>query len=140
MKVALYKGKTRLFNKLTSWWLRGEYSHCEVVLGEDDLGMSICASSSFLDSGVRVKHINLNTPNWDVFEIDGDVEYAKQWMREHEGESYDVLGLLGFVLRIIGHKQNRWLCSEAFAAMLGYPDSWRFDPCILGALVKRNYN
>ena len=33
VKIAFYKGKSRLFNKVVSWWTRGPYSHTELVVG-----------------------------------------------------------------------------------------------------------
>ncbi|KRC36226.1 hypothetical protein [Acidovorax sp. Root219] len=133
MQIAFYKGKTRLFNRLTSWWLRGPYSHCELVLGTSQIGQAICASSSFLDHGVRVKHMTLKPEHWDLVDVAGDVGEAWAWIRAHEGQGYDLLGLAGFVLRVLGHDQTRWVCSEAVAAMLRRPDAWRFDPCTLWA-------
>ena len=62
MQVAFYKGKKRLFNRLTAWWLRGLYSHCELVLGYEADGRAICVASSFLDGGVRQKGLATLTP------------------------------------------------------------------------------
>lgn len=136
MKVAFYKGRKRLFNRVTSWWLRGPYSHCEIVFDEIEQG-SVCASSSFMDGGVRVKVIALDPEHWDVIDVAGDAAFANLWWREHEGMHYDTLGLLGFVARIVKQDKRRWFCSEAVAAMLQIPDPWRFDPCTLHAALTR---
>ncbi|CAN7520941.1 hypothetical protein LJR074_003664 [Acidovorax sp. LjRoot74] len=137
MRIAFYKGRKRLFNRVTSWWLRGSYSHCELVLGTDAQGRSICASSSFMDGGVRVKHMVLDPAHWDQIEVMGSVHQARDWLQQHYGRGYDVLGLVGFVARVLGHDKDRWLCSEAVAAMLCMPDAWRFDPCSLWAALTR---
>ncbi len=137
MQAAFYKGRKRLFNRLTSLWLRGPYSHCELVLGTDENGLAVCASSSFLDGGVRVKHMRLDPAHWDVVEVGGSHVSAWQWLQEHHGQPYDLLGLAGFIARALGHDKARWLCSEAVAAMLGVPDAWRFDPCSLWAALAR---
>ncbi|SFB73980.1 hypothetical protein SAMN05216344_102157 [Polaromonas sp. OV174] len=141
MKAAFYKGRKRPFNRLTAWWLRGPYSHCELILGTDAAGLSICASSSMMDGGVRIKHMKLDPENWDVIEVGGDADAlcnsAWAWISEHDGQGYDYLGLLGFVARVLGHDKQRWVCSEAVAAMLGMQDSWRFDPCSLYAALSR---
>lgn len=136
MQIAFYKGRKRLFNIVTSWWLRGPYSHCELVLRIED-GLALCASSSFMDGGVRTKRIALDPGHWDLVDVDGDSEAAWKWLRAHHGEQYDLLGLAGFVARVLGHDKARWVCSEAVAAMLGIPDAWRFDPCSLFAAVSR---
>jgi len=135
MKVAFYKGRKRLFNRFTSWWLRGPYSHVELVLGYDQSGQAICASSSMMDGGVRVKHMTLNPDHWDIVPVLGSADAAWTWLRKHEGAGYDYLGLLGFIARAIGHDKSRFVCSEAVAEMLGMSDGWRFDPCSLHAAL-----
>ena len=135
MHVAFYKGRARFFNRLTAWWLQGAYSHCELVLGTDVNGLAICASSSYLDGGVRVKHMVLSPLHWDLVEVRGSAHAAWLWLQHHHGQPYDVLGLAGFVARVLGHDKARWLCSEAVAAMLGMPEAWRFDPCSLWAAL-----
>lgn len=137
MHVAFYKGRKRLFNRLTAWWLRGAYSHCELVLGADAQGLTICASSSFMDGGVRVKHMVLDPDHWDLIEVAGSLTDARDWLQQHAGQGYDLLGLVGFIARVLGHDKARWVCSEAVAAMLGLPDAWRFDPCSLWAALSR---
>ena len=135
MYVAFYKGRKRLFNRVTSWWLRGPYSHVELVLGYDQAGQAICASSSMMDGGVRVKHMTLNPDHWDVVAVSGSADAAWAWLNKYEGAGYDYLGLLGFVARAVGHSPSRFVCSEAVAEMLGMADGWRFDPCSLYAAL-----
>lgn len=135
MQVAFYKGKTRLFNRLVCWWLRGDYSHCELILDNKD-GMSNCASSSYMDGGVRTKWIALDPAHWDVVEVQGSRKAALQWLLWHEEDRYDILGLLGFVWRRAYGDQQKWFCSEAVAAMLGFDEPWRFDPMALYAVLK----
>ena len=135
MQIAFYRGRKRIINRLTSWWLRGLYSHVELVLGYDEAGQAICASSSAMDGGVRVKHMTLNLDHWDLVPVTGNVDAAWAWLRKHEGAGYDYLGLLGFVARAVGHSPSRFVCSEAVAEMLGMVDGWRFDPCSLYASV-----
>ena len=133
MQIAFYKGRKRLFNRLTAWWLRGDFSHCELILGMDRNGLAICASSSFMDGGVRIKHMQLNPAHWDLVEVGGDASDAWHWLGFHLGDKYDILGFVGFIFRVLGHDKARWVCSEAVAEMLDIPDAWRFDPCSLHA-------
>lgn len=86
MKAAFYKGRKRLFNRLTAWWLRGPYSHCELIVGTDLQGRSICASSSFMDGGVRIKAMHLDVEHWDLVEVGGDPAAAWTWAAEHDGD------------------------------------------------------
>lgn len=135
MYVAFYKGRKRLFNRLTAWWLGGDFSHCELVLGFDPIGRAICASSSMMDGGVRVKHMTLDPSHWDVVPVSGSLTAAWGWMNKHTGAGYDFLGLFGFVARFVGHDKSKFVCSEAVAEMLGMTDGWRFDPCSLYAAL-----
>lgn len=133
MKLAVYKG-TRpgfagLFNILVRWWLAGKYSHCELVFSD-----GVCASSSFLDHGVRFKTIEFSPDKWDMFNIEGNEDLARKWFLAHVGDKYDVWGLIGFIIRPIKGYKNKWICSEAILEALGYEDSWRFDPCVLAVL------
>jgi hypothetical protein len=128
MKVAFYKGRSRLFNKLICWYLRGNYSHCELVFGTNSDGISTCASSSFMDGGVRIKWMEMDPLHWDFVDVPGDDVAAMRWLTEHEGEGYDVLGLLGFIWRRVSGDKRKWFCNEAVLAMLGKPEPWRFDP------------
>lgn len=140
MHVAFYKGRKRLFNRFTAWWLAGKYSHVELVLGFDQAGQAICASSSMMDGGVRVKHMTLNPDHWDVVPVSGSPDAAWSWLRKHEGAVYDYLGLIGFVARVIGHDQRKFVCSEAVAEMIGLSEGWRFDPCSLHAAISLQCN
>lgn len=136
MQIAFYKGRKRLFNRVVSWWLRGPYSHCELVLGASPLnGNPMCASSSMMDGGVRVMCVPLDPANWDLIDVQGDEAAARVWLDEHYRDGYDYLGLLGFIARVLGQSKRRWTCSEAVGAMLGIPDAWRFDPCSLHAAL-----
>lgn len=139
VQIAFYKGRTRLYDRLLQWWLRGSYSHCELILGTDDQGLKVCASSSMMDGGVRIKHMALNPDHWDVITVDGDVYDAWHWLAAHADEGYDYLGFMGFIARALGHDKRRWFCSEAVAAMLDIDDAWRFDPCSLYAVLSREH-
>lgn len=138
LRVAFYIGQERIFNRSVCWWLSGPFSHTELILDEDD-GLCRCASSSFQDDGVRVKWMSLNPDHWVFLDIDADYVFADKWFRDHRGEDYDVLGLLGFVWRRGTGDRTKHVCSAAIAAALGFPDPWRFDPMTLhAALVARN--
>ena len=137
MKVAFYKGKTRIFNRLVSWWLRGNYSHCELVLSTNSLERSECVSSSFMDGGVRTKYMTLNPEHWDFVDVQANEAFVRSWLAYHEEDRYDVLGLLGFVWRRESGHQDKWFCSEAIAEALGLNESWRYKPNGLAAVLKQ---
>jgi hypothetical protein len=134
MKIALYKGTSTgfagIFDRLVKWWFKGIYCHGELIFSN-----GICASSSARDGGVRFKKIDFKQENWDIFSISGDEEKAYKWFKDHEGDKYDYLGLLGFVLRRGTQDKSKEFCTEAIMSALGNPESWRFDPCTLGAML-----
>lgn len=135
MKIAFYKG-TRpfpqsIFNKGVRWWTGGIYSHCEIIFSD---GMS--ASSSFLDGGVRFKQINYDNNHWDFIDLDKNIEpIARAFFKDHEGDKYDVLNLLGFIWRRKDGSDKKWTCSEACASALGLKDPWRYDPNTLHSIL-----
>ena len=133
-EIAFYKSKHRLFNRLVCYWLRGDYSHCELILARSAT-TATCASASYMDGGVRIKTMMLNPEHWDIVEVECPA-LPEIWMHLHRGQGYDVLGLLGFVWRRQIGDQRKWFCSEAVAAMLGFPEPWRFDPMTLWAAVQ----
>lgn len=140
MQVAFYKGRVRFFNRFVAWYLRGPYSHCELVLGTDAAGLSECVSASYLDGGVRTKRMQLDPEHWDVVDVPGSTRWPRFWARVHAHDRYDILGLLGFVWRRQTGAQERWFCSEAVAAMLRMPDPWRYDPMTLCSALRWKCN
>lgn len=123
MKIALYKGKKTITDKLISWWDRGLYSHVELVFSD-----GMCASASPRDGGVRMKLIDLDADKWDVFEIHAfDEARARAWFEQRIGQRYDFMGVFGFVFRAQQDKA-KWFCSESVLAALGFKDTWRFTP------------
>ena len=102
MQLALYKGRTRLFDRAVQWWTRSIYSHCELVFSTDSHGVSTCGSSSYLDGGVRIKNMALDPAKWDLVDLPGfDPVAASKWFDVHAGQRYDLIGLFGFVLPFV---------------------------------------
>lgn len=141
MKLAFYKGPASGFWKTVGHlgiclWTRSKYSHCEVVFGEETPSATyLCASASSRDGGVRFKFINLHSGHWDIVDLAQHTELQEQealrWFYRHEGEKYDYVGLLFFVIPIKLEAKTRWFCSEAAARALGLPKWWKFTPKLL---------
>ncbi len=128
----MYKGQTRVFNRLVSWWTRGPYSHTELVID------GVCYSSSFLDGGVRKKMIELDPEHWDIIDAPWiDAEKAVKWFEDHMDNKYDVVGLVGFVLRRFPDDRHKYFCSEACAAAAGFDEAWRLDPNTFATVVRQ---
>lgn len=139
LRIAFYKGTKKglagLYNRGVRFVTKGKYSHVEIVF---ENGLS--ASSSFMDGGVRFKAIDYNSQNWDFVTIDDKFSSAAwEWFSEHEGQKYDLIGNIHFLLPMIGDNRHKWSCSESIAESLGVPDSWRVHPNSLYGIVKTFY-
>lgn len=136
MKIAFYKGRSRIFNRFVSWWTRGPYSHCEAVFdGFRSLdGPVLCGSSSLMDGGVRLKMIELTPEHWDIIDVpavDGlrvlDWFNAHTWTISRPAAKYDVIGLLSTSFPV-PQRSGRYFCNEAIGAGVGLSEPWRYTP------------
>jgi len=131
MQLAFYKGRTRLFNRFVCWWTAGPYSHVEAMFESclfEHAQEHLCASSSFLDGGVRFKRIVLDPAKWDILDVPTlSGSQSRQWFNTHTGHPYDVLGLLSTSCPI-RHSRLAWFCNEAIGASAGLQEAWRFNP------------
>lgn len=124
-------GIAGIYNRLVRWWDRSAYSHCEIAFSDGMAG-----SSSFEDGGVRLKPITFDPKNWDFVPLPAHLESrSRAWFEAHQGEKYDLLGNVHFVLALIRHTGQRWFCSEACAESLGFLESWRYKPSDLHSVV-----
>ena len=139
MRVAMYKG-TRpglhgLYSRLTRWIDGGIYSHCELIFSD-----GVSASASYIDGGVRFKDIYYDSDHWDFIEVPAFLELgARIWCRMHVNDKYDLWGNVRFAFGFARESKNKWFCSEAVMAALGYQDAYRFGPNGMAALLSRLY-
>lgn len=133
IRIAIRHGDRRWHARVIRLWDRTDASHCEIAYAWQGRQHN-CISSSALDGGVRSKSIELDPARWRVYELDRSAADALAWFARHEGEDYDWLGLIGFVLRPYTGIARHWFCSEACAAMLGLPEPWRYSPRTLELL------
>lgn len=128
LQAAFYKGTHAgfpgVYNRAVRAWERGPYSHVELTFNGD-----IAASSSFMDGGVRFKQITFDPDKWDFITLPDYLERdARKWFIKHNGEPYDIMGNVHFIIGFVGDDRGKSFCSEAVAAALGIPDPWRFGP------------
>lgn len=134
-RAAFYRG-TRpgvagIYNYLVRKWTSSPYSHVELVFSDGMAG-----SSSFADGGVRLKQIDFGPQHWDFIALPAHLESAaRAWFELHVGDKYDLRGNAQFILAPAGNDESRWFCSEAFAASLGIPEPWRYDPGTLASAL-----
>lgn len=132
MRIAMYKGPAptlwykfvrltiRVFDTIRQTLRQRRpvlvrYSHCELVID------GFCYSSSERDGGVRRKAVDLNSGHWDVFDITGNEQKVLLWFQEHDGENYDWVGIVRFILPSLKPNPKHWFCSEACGEALGLP-------------------
>ena len=134
--VAFYKGTSSglmgLYDILARWWTRSSFSHCEMIFSD-----GVSASSSFIDGGVRFKRIDYNPDHWEIIELPTEFEAeARAWFSKHEGQPYDLIGNLGFVLGPVKDSKGNWFCSEAVLASLGVEEPFKFSPSTAMPVIK----
>lgn len=135
-QAAFYKGTRPGLQGLYSRAVRlvdgGPYSHCELVFSD---GLS--ASASYIDGGVRFKHIEYDARRWDFIALPPHIEYmARRWFEWHEGDRYDLTGNIRFLAWFVPEDPNGWFCSEAIAAAMGMPEPHRLGPNGLAAVAR----
>lgn len=128
MRLAFYRGPADDWLHTLGHWLVclftfSRYSHVELVTSD-----GWCWSSSYRDGGVRRKRIDLTSGKWDVVDIGGDEPKAVAWFFAHNGQHYDWLGIVRFVLPFAKQRPGEYFCSEAVATALGLPEPDRMTP------------
>ena len=146
--LALYRGH-RSGSGLKVWlaratdWLtriltRGQYSHAEIAVREHpQASVYTCYSASIRDKGVRRKVMPLPATKWDFIPLPSTPEAHEQLQRvwtTTEGQGYDLMGALGIAFGL-PQNRRRWFCSEWCATALRLPESWRWSPNDLAAIV-----
>lgn len=138
MEVLCYKRRRGWLDTLIRWWTWGPYSHVELRFSD-----GMCFSSSWLKqpvkggwsicgltAGTRFKWmLRLKPRSWDRFKVVATPEQeqaAREWCQKHRGLSYDLLGVLGFVLFKNLDDPKCWYCSEICARALTEAGIFRF--------------
>lgn len=137
-QMAFFKGNhpglAGVYSRGVRWWCRGPYSHVEIIFSD---GLS--ASASYLDGGVRFKQVDYSAAgDWDFIDLPPEWEAAARlYFKVHEGEAYDLLGNLHFVISAVPDARSKKFCSEACGGAVGVEQSWRYDPNALYPVIKR---
>lgn len=117
----------RFYSQGVRAWEKCPYSHAELAFSDGMAG-----SASFIDGGVRIKHIDFKPAHWDWVNLPDELEAdARAWFeRRHRKAKYDLLGQFRFVLPLvtIGNDDKNYWCTEAIAAALGLQEPWRYGP------------
>ena len=123
IRIAHYKGKGNLFNKIIRAFQRlrspkayAKYSHTEIVIGNRWYG------ASNRENRVRVRKITGNSGNWDFTEIPmskRDMAILEIFLKSQVGEGYDRLGIVfSQIVPLQIDDPKKWFCSELVAEAL----------------------
>ena len=139
--LACYHGRAdklshRICDRITLFFTRGKYSHCEIAIALPD-GRYECYSSSIRDGGVRTKTMRLSSDKWDLLALDGlPAAHIEDYFAQTKGAGYDLFGALGCVAGFRQHTY-RYFCSEwCFNAIFGSTQGFRFSPNQLAEIVR----
>lgn len=133
IRVAFYKARGNLFDRLIRLWTGSPYSHCELVLDGRWL------TSSPRDGGVREAQIDPDPDTWDFLDLpQADAERIEALFQAERGAGYDWLGIACCQVLPLGlESRRRWFCSEFCAAALGLAHPARWSPGGLFAELQR---
>lgn len=118
MKIAFYKGKGQILDKVIKWFTGGNFSHVEILFKD-----GICFSSSTRDKGIgcRFKQIDMDDGKWGIIDVevpDESEEAVRDWCTTQLACKYDFIGIIGFAItpfRNSMQSDKRWYCSEIVA-------------------------
>lgn len=132
VKLAMYKGKGTIANKIIRWWTNSPYSHCELVVD------GLWYSSSVMDGGVRSKEIVDHSNHWDYFEIPwGSKDAIMEYFRLTDHHRYGWLSLIWS--QLFNRNMNTstaQFCSEWCANALAIPNAASHSPASLARLCE----
>jgi hypothetical protein len=144
VKVAFFKGRhpsiiDNIGSDLVRWWTNGPYSHVEIITKTNDQGQSYTLSAVLKANAVRGVWQTLVDSDWDFVELDIDPAVVESWFDDKikQGCKYDLLGLIGFVLRRNQYSKNKYFCSETVADSVGVAEGWRYDPNALKPIIDK---
>ncbi len=127
IRICFRYGDSRLFARLVCLLRGGDSAHCETAhrwVGD----VYDCVSSSWLDDGVRQKLITMPHTKWRIYEVPGNPDDVRQWLKEHDREGYDWLSFFGYgLLRRLSGASRRKTCVEAGADMMWLREPHRWD-------------
>lgn len=123
-----------VYNRLVRKRGRGLYSHVELVFSDGMWG-----SSSFMDGGVHLRPVKPSA-DWHYIDLPPELEdYARKYIEDRIGRGYDIMGNVHLTIGFVSNDPIKEFCSEIAAGALQLPESWRFEPNALAAVLGHHY-
>lgn len=112
IRIRFSADDTSPFSRLTRWVTGSEWSHAELLYG-DDWGIG-----SMPFDGVCSRRIPSHE-KFKIISIEGDLPKALQWVSRQLGSPYDYLGIVGFAVPGFDWQDpGSWYCFELIAGLL----------------------
>jgi len=116
VRLAFYKGEGDIVDKAIRWWTKSEFSHVEMVFGDE------WCSTSPRTMKVGCRKVAAKPENWTFVQVvctPEQEEVLKNRFRSEYGKKYDWLGIvLTQIVPLSVDAPNRWFCSEICAQAL----------------------
>jgi len=129
IKIAFYRGKGDLVNKLVRWWTKSPYSHSELIMPDGTTWIGI---SPFKNSRLRARpNLHYKKEEWDFVELEASeqqVAVIEEFYRSTQDCEYDWIGMiLSQFLPFNIKRKSKWYCSEwiAYALRISCIIDWR---------------
>lgn len=139
MKIAFYKQEKGFWLDHTIDYMTGRkgYSHCELVFDNNkglnpnyDYTKACCFGISGRENNSRYTKINLLNGNWDIYEIDLDLDELKVYQncKNYLNLKYDYVGIMfDWIIPFGIQISSKWYCSElVYKLLLG--DTIKISP------------
>ena len=114
--------------KLIAWWTNGPYSHVELLIHDyNDITYMWTASST--ENKVRKKIHKHNPGRYDYIDLEmseEDIDKIERFFKMIEGQEYDWLGIMGFVMPALRDRTTKWFCSECVSNAIKITGDERF--------------
>jgi hypothetical protein len=119
VSIIFYKGPGNFRDRLVRLWTKSPYSHSE--FGRSD---GLYHSNDRLDLVSKLKNLDINQKDWEVFELTLPSEIIRRVERRQlrkNGTTYDWTGIVfSQFFRLGWHDKTRWFCSKSNADDLHY--------------------
>lgn len=114
-----------------------QVTHTEAILLEHAEGTVDIGSASLRDGGVRTKrNVRLNPKHWLIADVSQwDLELARAWFIEHDGEKYDWRGAFASWTPVMWEMVKQWFCSESIAAAASMKTPSLYGPALLADIA-----
>jgi hypothetical protein len=131
IKIAFYKGEGDWADKAIKIWTRSEYSHVELVVGNE------WTSTSPRTLKLEQRILSYNPDHWDMFGVEVDMDRFDKLYKRYKDCKYDWTGIfLSQFLPLNIEDPDKLFCSEWCAMVIGMDKPNQYSPASLHKKLK----